>query len=472
MGIFDIARGAYVRSPVAMRRSLAPLLAMVPTSLKYGRAYRHWRQTIARAAADDRFAHQSHLEALRALVGKAHRHSPFYRDLIEKAFGPGFDPAGFTPADLQRLPVLSKEIIAAAGDDMLAAPKARLDAAYTSGSNGEKPFAFYLDKDRSVREIAFVHQAWSRAGYREGDVKAVLRGFRLPALHGQVHEWEPALRELRLSVFPMTIDDASLYLDLIDKQEIRFLYGYPSAIEVFCRHMCRLGRRPKLPFLGILPISEPLYGHQRRLFRTILGDVPIAPFYGLSEKALFAAEVPGAPDIYEFEPLYGVAELIGDDGQPVTEIGGEGRLVGTGFLSTGMPFIRYDSQDRARLVQPASESNGQRLRVAAIMPRRKPDFLIGSDGSRIVTIDFTPEDPVFFQGVAEYQFYQDTPGLCVIKYLASDDGSSNDIERIRTGLSERIEGKITFAVERVESLAAPGSGKRAFIDQRLDIANY
>jgi phenylacetate-CoA ligase len=472
MAFLDVARGAYVRSPSFVRRSLAPFLAMVPTGLRYGASYKKWRETVARGDSDQDFARAYHLEALRGLIQKAHAGSPFYRDLIDRHLGAGFDLSSITPEDLRALPVLTKEDLTAAGESVLAVPKASLDQSYTSGSNGEKPFGFWLDKDRSAREIAVVHHIWSRVGFGPDKAKAVLRGFRLPTLYGRVYEWNAPLKELRLSVFPMTRDDAALYLDLIDQRGIRYLYGYPSGIETFCRHMIRLGRRPKQQLLGILPISEPIYPHQRKLFAKVLGPVPIANFYGMSEKSMFAAEIPGEPDVYEFNPLYGVAELVDDAGQVITEPGHEGRLVGTGFMSTGMPFIRYDSCDRATLVEMATEANGYRLRVHNIMPRRKPDFLIGRDGERIVTIDFTPEDPVFFKGVAEYQFYQDTPGKVVIKYIPAPEDGEVEIDFVRENLYRKAEGRIDFCVEAVETLAAARSGKRAFIDQRLDISRF
>ncbi|MDB5530992.1 MAG: hypothetical protein JWR51_4095 [Devosia sp.] len=468
----DAARGAYVRAPAIVRRTLAPFLRLLPTSFIYGRTYRDWRATIARGASDDCFAQSFQLNSLRQLLAKAHAGSPFYAELFGHTFGPHFDAATMTLADFRKLPIIDKQTLAAAGDAMLAVPKSSMDISHTSGSNGEPPFSFYLDKDRSVREIAFVHHVWSRTGYEPDHAKVVMRGFATQVPSGRSHEWSPALRELRLAVFPMTRADAAVYLDLIDQRRIRYLYGYPSAIETFALHLNRLGRRPKLPLLGILPISEPLYGHQRRLFRKIFGDTPIAPFYGLSEKTLFAAELSGQPDIYEFDPLYGVAELVDEGGKPVTRIGQEGRLIGTGFVSTGMPFVRYDSQDRAKLVQLPSAENGQRLRVSGIMPRRKPDFLISHAGDRIVAIDLTPEDPSFFEDIEGYQFYQNTPGLCVIKYVATPGGGDAKVERIRSELARKAKGKLDFVVQRVEGLENPGSGKRAYIDQQLDLADY
>jgi phenylacetate-CoA ligase len=270
----------------------------------------------------------------------------------------------------------------------------------------------------------------------------------------------------------MTRADIVTYLDLIDHFEARYLYGYPSAIELMCRHMAAMGRVPKLPLKGILPISEPLFAHQRNTIASVLGPVPVINFYGLSEKAAFAAEVDGAQNVYEFEPLYGRAELVDEAGAPITEIGREGRLLGTGFLSTGMPFIRYDTEDRAKLVQLPTAENGQRLRVEALIPRRKPDFLISSDGIRVVTIDFTPENPRFFRGIEEYQFYQDTPGKVTIRYVPTPDGTEEDALRVASDLQRRTHGKIDFAVERVKMLAGGRAGKRAFIDQRLDLGLY
>lgn len=472
MTLLDVARGAYVRSPRLLRRSLAPFVSLVPTRMKFGGTYRIWRERIARSAADPVYASEYHIGALRSLIAKARANSPFYRKVIDDAFGSAFDPATLLPSDIRHLPILTKADLIAAGDDVLATVKSRVEPGDTSGSNGERPFRFYLDRDRSAREMAFVYHNWARAGFTETDSKIVLRGFGLEGQGRIISEWEPALRELRLSVFPMTRVDVDSYLDLIDQYEVRYLYGYPSAIDLMCRHIVELGRAPRLPILAVLPISEPLLPHQRATIAEALGPARIANFYGMSEKVLFASELEEEPGLYEFEPLYGLAELVDDEGKPLTEPGQEGRIIGTGFLSTGMPFIRYDTHDRGYLVRSASPENGQRLRVARIVPRRKPDYLISRDGDRVVTIDFTPEHPRFFKGIDEYQFYQDTPGEATIRYIPSPDGTEQDALNVAADLQRRARNRIHFRVERVRCLAGGRAGKRAFIDQRLDLARY
>lgn len=472
MRLMDSARGAYARSPAFVRRSAAPVLSLVPTRLKFGARYRDERRRIARAAADPAFAAAAQLESLRALLRRAHAGSPFYRRWIEDAFGTAFDAERIGLGDLTRLPILTKRELNEAGADALAVPKRELDFVETSGSNAEPPFGFYLDKDRSTREIAYVYSAWARVGYGEDEARACLRGIGIDDDPERRSVWDPALRELKLAAVPMTRDDVALYLDLIDARRIRYLYGYPSSIELFCRHMRELGRRPKLPVRGLLLISEPVYPHQRRLFAEVLDDVPLACFYGMSEKVLFAAERLGTPGVYDFNPLYGHAELVDEQDRPVTEPGAEGRLVGTGLLSTGMPFIRYDTGDFARLVEPPGPDNGQRLTVRAIMPRRKPDFLVGRDSNRVVTIDLTPESGQFFTGIAEFQFFQQERGEVVLRYVPAEDGAPADTRRLRDELARRAGGQLHFALEPVDRIATGRGGKRAFIDQRLDISKY
>lgn len=467
----DVLRGLYVRCPRLVREMAKPFAALVPTSIKFGGTYTEWRARIARAASDPQFADEQQIASLRALLAKAHRGSPFYRKLIDEAFGTGFDTSTFTLEDLRRLPILGKHCLRRAGEAALAVPRGQLDKAVTNGSNAEPPFSFYLDKDRSPREMSFVYDVWSRTRFCERAARASLLGFHLNG-GPNITDWDPALRELKLAVFPMTVEDVSVYLDEIDRRGIRFLRGYPSAIELLCRRMQQLGRTPRAGIVGILPISEPLYDHQRALIRSVLGDVSFGVFYGLSEKVAFAAEVPGEEGLYEFNPLYGVTELVDEDGQPVTELGREGRIVGTGFLSTGMPFIRYDTGDFGTLAQLPTPGNGQRMRIRALAPRRKPHFLISFDGQRIVTVNITPKNSMLFEGIAEYQFYQDTPGEVVIRYILDRDGTVADIERVLAYMTEQCQGSLVFRLEAVSQLVTGRSGKRAYIDQRLDVGHY
>jgi phenylacetate-CoA ligase len=131
----DQARGTYVRSPKFVRQSLRPILGIVPAQLKFGGTYRRFRHDIDRAAADPVFASTMHVSLLRRLLGKAHAGSPFYKRMIDQAFGPAFDPALFALEDLRHLPIVNKKALREAGEFALAVPRGQVDASKTSGSN-------------------------------------------------------------------------------------------------------------------------------------------------------------------------------------------------------------------------------------------------------------------------------------------------------------------------------------------------
>ena len=57
-----------------------------------------------------------------------------------------------------------------------------------------------------------------------------------------------------------------------------------------------------------------------------------------------------------------------------------------------------------------------------------------------------------------------------IRYIPTADGTEADAIRVATDLTNRTRAKIKFDILRVDKLACGRAGKRAFIDQRLDIS--
>lgn len=456
MGIWDRARSAYRGCPEGLRRALAPIAARVPHKLRYGKTFSDWSDDIRRSWQNPAFAVERTERQLRNLLAKAQSRSPYWRDVIADR-----DTQAFALDDLADLPITTKETLSAAGRAACVDGGRGLVGATTSGSNGERPFEFFVDADRSVREYAFVTSAWSRAGYRPGDPRAVLRGFTLGGSRDFL--WDEALAELRLSVYPLERDHVAAMAAEMRRRRIRFIHGYPSAIEIFCRHLGSVDPDLGSAMQGVFPISEPLFGHQRQLFRAVFPNAAVVPFYGLSEKVAFATETDGFPGVYTFEPLYGVVELVDDAGIAITRAGYEGRVIGTGFVSTGMPFIRYDTGDRARLVERPSRENGWQLSVDGLAPRRRPDYLYSAGMTRIVATDLVPENLVLLAGLAEWQFAQDTPGHCNFRYVLARDGSDSDARRVIDHLERRLSHAISFTPVRVERLLSTGNGKRPFI---------
>lgn len=114
MRLLDIARSAYVKSPPGLRRSVAPLISLMPLSLRYGAVYERWRRDIAYARTDPDFSTAATTAALRTLASTATHASPFHHARFASALGPAFDARRIEVEDLGRLPILTKADLRAA----------------------------------------------------------------------------------------------------------------------------------------------------------------------------------------------------------------------------------------------------------------------------------------------------------------------------------------------------------------------
>jgi phenylacetate-CoA ligase len=262
-----------------------------------------------------------------------------------------------------------------------------------------------------------------------------------------------------------TMDD---YLELFHKFRIRYLYGIPSAIAILAEHGLKRDWKAPNSLRGVMPASETLFDHQRKIMHECFG-VPIMAHYGMSERVAFAGEVLGRPGTYEFEPLYGLAEVVNDAGEPISVPGQRGRLVSTGFCSRSMALIRYETGDRVTLVENAAHENYYRLRVCDIRSRWNQEFVIGRNGERISAINLDQENHFGF--IKEYQYAQSVPGEVVMRIVPCNGVRREELEALMKPTRAHVEGIIDLKLEIVPSIPVGSTGKRAFVDQRIPSLN-
>jgi len=454
-----------------VRTAASPIITLIPQQFLYGSTYRKYRRDISRSRIDEAFTRQWQTSRLRELLVLASRHAPHYRNLTAQLALTEADLLKFEVADLSRFPILSKEQLRAGPNDFVTQPPAQLDVASTSGSSG-RPLYFYLDKDRSTKEWAFVLDAWAKIGLSTKQTRAVFRGVQIPGIDGTPWEYHSPLRELRLSPFHLTDSWMSKYCDLIMQFNATYLYGYPSALEIFTAHVLRTGRHDVATQIqGAATISEVLLDHQRELIAHTFNTENIGSSYGMSEKVAFGSELPGRPGVFEMEPLYGITELIADNGKLVTIAGEQGRIVGTGLLFHGMPLVRYDTGDLAELVEAPNPRNFHRLVVRNIRSRWVQEFLVGADHRMISMTAINIHSPAY-SNIQAFQFFQDTPGRAVFKAVPAAGCGVNEIRPFIAEISQKIGSSIIFEIELVEKLDVNVRGKSKFIDQKLNLAIF
>jgi phenylacetate-CoA ligase len=465
--MLDLMRSRYFRLSPQLKSFIAPILMAVPSSIRYGGTYRSMRKHAVRSETDAPFVHHWQLSTLRQILQLACRKSGYFSAQIQARFDSSFDFRNFNLEDLSSLPILTKAVVSNDSQAFCLGEAGDYDVDFTSGTSGGPPMKLYLDRARNVREIAFLHHIWSRIGYRLGDGRAILRDYaaNIPQ-KGITWRYDAPLRDMWLSPFHLNETTMDRYLELLHVYQVRYLYGVPSAMHVLARHASARCWEPPRSFRGVISASETLFSHQRRVIRAAF-RAPVLSYYGMSERVSLAGELVNQPGTYEFEPLYGIAELLDNSGQAITEIGKRGRLVCTGLFNKAMSLVRYDTGDRATLVRIATPENCYRIRVRDIRSRWNQEFVVGSNNEKITAVSLDDG----FGIISDYQYVQSYPGLVTFRVVPCNGATQAELEILFNRIRGRLQGVLDLQIEIVGSIPSGRTGKRKFVDQRMAYGN-
>lgn len=410
------------------------------------------------------------LAQVRRICRLANEQCPYYRRMFHRV---GFRPAELKQIeDLTALPTIDKQTLRQNLDEMCAVPPSSREVDYisTGGSSGV-PLYFYISASRSAMEYAYLVTSWQRAGYRLGMPMAVFRGRVVrPDRSGLRHEYDPLLRHHYYSNYHMTDENMARYLKHVATIGACYLHVYPSSVATLAQFINRIGMKAPTNIEGIIAESENVYPDQRKLVEEVFGCRYFS-CYGHTEKLVLAAECEYSTD-YHVWPTYGYFELLDEKGRPVTTPGQRGEIVGTGFMNTVIPFIRYRTGDYATYIGDHCEACGRNHIIIRDLEGRWPSGnLVAQDGSYISMTAVNVHDDTFVR-VRQFQFYQDTPGQAVLRIVPAPGFGDADRQRIRNNLGRKLNGRLTFSIEITDSIPLTPRGKTIYVDQRIpDIEN-
>lgn len=386
------------------------------------------------ASEDERLSYQ--MAQLRNLCAFAYAEVPYYREIFDET---GVDPLRINvPGDIKALPVLTKDVLKSRFDDLQAACVGDFYEATTGGSSGA-PTRVNLERSSIYRERAFVYSFWACSGYRwRNDRMATFRGVDFS---GKFSKPNPLYRELLLNPFLLNEGNVGEYVKLIEGFGARFISGYPSAVQNFCRLLKKANEAPPKELKAVFFISETVTNAHVRIVSETLG-CPSRAFYGHSERSVFAEQVADGP-VYRFNSAYGLAEVVEHS---------QGNVVCTGFLNRRMPLIRYAVDDWVQSVVGGSLIEGH----------HDGSYLVGATGERITQTALNFHDGTF-DGVDGYQLIQNEPGAATCRVVASRRLSAEELFGIEKALSCKVGGAIVWRVTQDEELELTPRGKRKLI---------
>ncbi len=385
---------------------------------------------------------------LRELIQDSYTNVPYYRSTFDKL---GLKPEDInSPEDLQKLPVLTKDIIRRNFPDSMIArniPRRRLLLNHSGGSTGE-PLSYYLDRQAESWRFASLLRFWKWAGYEPGT-----RWVRLDLIaHDKLSQ--KMMDKLGLCLFfrlsAMNQDTLRASVEEIGKYSPQIIRGYASQVFLLAKYLKDNAITDIRPS-SVITTGDMLYPHYRALIEEQFGR-SVYDTYGGNSIIISGQCEAGA---YHIAAENIVLELVKDD-RPAKP-GEVGTVLVTDLGNYGMPFIRFRIGD---LASPSQETCkcGRGLPCMSSVVGRDTDIVVTPEGSYLVAYFF---GHIFesMTSVDQFQVVQETGDEIEVKIVKNDTFSDQDAkyieDAIRQGAGEKLRIKFNF----VRDIPVPRSGK-------------
>jgi len=391
---------------------------------------------------------------LQAFIDDCYRRVPYVRRRMDEA---GVRPADVRePADLGRLPLLTKADVRQHRASLRSDVAKRLSSFTTGGSTGE-PLIFDLGRRRIASRVACRQRVARWWGVTVGDPEIALWGSPIELSR------QDSIRALRdrlmasrlLSAFEMTDGTMTQYIDLMAGGAYRQIFAYPSAIYLLCLHARALGRDLRHSGIKVVFVtSEVLLPHQRELISETFG-CPVANGYGGRDSGFIAHECPQGGMHVMADAV--VTEIVDASGRPVPP-GEAGQIVVTDLYSEEAPFVRYVTGD----IGAASVRRcacGRSLPLLDRIEGRANDAVVAPDG-RVMHGQSLVGQLMGIDGIVQYRIRQKAPDVFHLQIVHSDAyRASSAEERIRSAWSRLMRAAVTVTFEYVPRIAPDPQGK-------------
>lgn len=316
-----------------------------------------------------------------AVLRHAYATSPFYREVYDRA---GLRPDDIrAPADWQRLPVVDRRGLQAAGTTWHSSKPPQDHGAllqhFTSGSSGRPLHSISTTLTHMIKIALVLRQHhWAGRDLSRRAVFIVELGDGTATQSQQSSNWENATEHVARTGPALTIGlhlDAADQIARIHAFAPAYLIAYPSVIENLARHCLARGiALPSLQQIG--SFGEVLEPSCRRLVHEAWG-LRIVDMYSAKEAGPIALQCPGHEHYHEQSEAV-MVEILDAAGR-VCAPGETGRVVLTSLHNFAGPLIRYEIGDLATRGAPCS--CGRSLPVITQILGRQRNMLRYPDGS-------------------------------------------------------------------------------------------
>jgi phenylacetate-CoA ligase len=453
----------YQKSPVWLQELGLNAYGLLVGAHRYGGAVRRELKRIRDQEHWPREQLISHQDArVRNLVSFASTNSPYYRELFGEL---GINSSDIRRAsDLPNLPLLEKSTVREQGQRLLTREKPGFGwlHGHTSGTTGS-PLGIWYDRETCIatNAVDLQQKLW---GGRSSNawIGMFLGRVVVPMDQAEPPFWRRNLPQHQVWFSSFHLEDRFLlaYVEYIRRSGIEFLEGYPSTLFILAQYLARRGER--LPMKSVFTSSETMHPTQKALIEEHF-QCPIYDFFGHAERTVFGIECEHHAGKHIAED-FGYVEVVDASGDPVPD-GEWGYLVGTSLHNRAMPMIRYRTSDLSRILPEPCPCGRTSRRIADVAT--KAEDLIVTPGGRMISPSSLTHPFKPFSTLEKSQVIQERKDLIVVRLVASESFSTEDMESLRRGIVERVGPGITVKIEMVEDIPRETSGKFRWVISRV-----
>lgn len=443
----------YLRLPISLQQLALGIEGRKIQRTRYGPEFRRVLAELeSRTFWTDEQVDDLRDERIARFVQHAVTTVPFYRETSKQwQIKPG-EVRGL--ADLAALPVLTKAEVQDNYEALnsSAVPQERKVIAHTSGTTGGG-LRFATTQDALIEQWAtwWRYRRWhgievgTWCGYFAGRQVVQVKQSRPPYWRRN-----PPMSQILFSAYHINQASLPLYIEELRRRRPPWIHGYPSIIAMLAAHLCERGESLGYPLRWVTLGAENVLPQQAEVIRRGFGVTPLQ-HYGQAEAIGNASECPNRR--LHVDEDFAAFELVHDDA-----IGME-RIVGTNLSNPAVPLLRYDVGDYATLASERCDC-GRPGRTLGDLDGRLEDYVVLADGRKIGRMDHVFKDLV---RIREAQIYQDTPGVIVVRVVASSAFTNDDETSLLAEMRKRVGEEADIRFEYVESLPRGGTGKLRFV---------
>jgi phenylacetate-CoA ligase len=266
-----------------------------------------------------------------------------------------------------------------------------------------------------------------------------------------------------LPSYHLTNEIMTRYARRLASKNVRFLYGYPSSLELFASFLLDSGL-PTSSMQAVFTTSELLSPGARRTIETAFG-CPVFDLYGCNDGGLYSFECEHHNGFHQAMESC-IVEVVDDEGLPLPE-GEMGRIVTTHLANRCHPFLRYVTGDVGALDSTPCACGRGLVRIVHIQGRER-DFVLTPGGRMVHGAFFNHFEPFYkSEWLERFQVHQPSQDRLIVRLIVqkqpTEQEQSEMIAQLKRGL-----GEMEITIDIVDELVLTETGKFRVVTSDLN----